>query len=280
MTAVEVLAIPLDSGRVGVRMASGVLPLARAIGATSVQQLLPDEAWRSELRTTFAAHHLVAEGVSTASARGSLPVLIAGDCSTTVAVVSGLGSGRRVGVLWLDAHGDFNTPETDAHGYLDGQGLAMLVGRCWTAHTSAIAGFAPVPESRVLLAGARDLDPLEQAALDASDVVRLDVQPWRAGRWDDDVDAFCRDVDAVHVHLDVDVLDPGFGTANDYAAADGVGPDDVLALVGAVAHRRPIASLSVASWDRDRNDAGALVEIVPDLVRGLIRAAVRVSRAG
>lgn len=273
VTAVEVLAVPLDSGQLDVRMASGVPLLAHAVDGATVHQLVPAGVWRLELRTTFAAHQLVAAAVSDAAGRGSLPVVVAGDCSMAVAAVAGLGTEQRVGVLWMDAHGDFNTPETDVRGYLDGQGLAMLVGRCWIAHTTALEGIVPVPEQRVLLAGARDLDPLERAALEASPIARLEVRQWRDGLWEDAVDAFCQAVDAVHVHLDIDVLDPSFGIANDYAAADGVRPGDVTALVRSIAGRRPIVSLSFASWDRDREDAGALVDIVPRLVRELVRAA-------
>jgi arginase len=273
VTAVEVLAVPLDSGQLHARMASGVPLLAQALDGATVHQIFPAEVWRSELRTTFAAHQLVAAAVSDAAGRGALPIVVSGDCSMAVAAVAGLGTTQRVGVLWMDAHGDFNTPETDARGYLDGQGLAMLVGRCWTAHTTALEGFVPVPEQRVLLAGARDLDPLERAALEASPIARLEVRQWRDGLWKDAVDSFCEAVDAVHVHVDVDVLDPSFGIANDHAAADGVRPGDVTALVRAVARRRPIASLSFASWDRDREDAGELVDVVPRLARELVRAA-------
>jgi arginase len=108
---------------------------SRVERAVDVVRLVPDGGWRAELRTTFQLHHRVAGEVRAAIAGGRAPFVIAGDCNMTVAVAAGLGPGGRTGVVWLDAHGDLNTPETDASGYLDGQGLAMLTGRCWTAHT-------------------------------------------------------------------------------------------------------------------------------------------------
>ncbi|SNR78936.1 arginase family protein [Blastococcus mobilis] len=81
-------------------------------------------------------HRLVAEAVAEARAGGEVPLLLAGNCNATVGVLAGLQPAeRRVGLLGLDAHGDFNTPEEDSAGFLDGQGLAMAVGRCWRAAT-------------------------------------------------------------------------------------------------------------------------------------------------
>jgi arginase len=94
--------------------------------------------------------------------------VIAGDCNMTVAVAAGLGPGGRTGVVWLDAHGDLNTPETDASGHLDGQGLAMLAGRCWAAHTASRRNSPRSPDYCVLLAGALDLDEPERALLSRS----------------------------------------------------------------------------------------------------------------
>ena len=67
-------------------------------------------------------------------------------------------------VLWFDAHGDFNTPETTTSGFLDGMALAAVTGRCWTGLTRAIPGFTPVPESNVTAIGVRDLDEGEAMA--------------------------------------------------------------------------------------------------------------------
>jgi len=61
-------------------------------------------------------------------------------------------------VLWFDAHGDFNTPESTLGGFLDGMALAIATGRCWTGLAATVPGFTPVAEENVVLVGARDLD--------------------------------------------------------------------------------------------------------------------------
>jgi arginase len=81
------------------------------------------------------------------------PLVLGGNCGVALGVVAGLGGDARV--VWADAHGDFNTPETTLGGFLDGMGLATLTGGCWTAITATIPGFAAVPDDHVWLLGAR-----------------------------------------------------------------------------------------------------------------------------
>src|SRR5206468_12877100 len=101
------------------------------------------------------------EGVRAARAQGRFPVVLSGNCGASLGVVGGLmqarggAAARPLGVVWMDAHGDFNTPDTSASGFLDGMSLAALVGRCWRALTLVTPGVA-VPEHHVLHLGGRD----------------------------------------------------------------------------------------------------------------------------
>ena len=87
--------------------------------------------------------------------------------------------GEPPSVLWLDAHGDYNTPETTTGGFLDGMALAMLTGRCWRAMTAQVPGFEPVAEKRVVMFGTRDLDSAGGELLRSS---RIRIQRSVAGR--------------------------------------------------------------------------------------------------
>jgi arginase len=106
-------------------------------------------------------------------------------------------------VVWLDAHGDFNTPAITISGYLGGMALAMLTGRASELSGDAL-GLRPVADTDVVLADARDLDPAERDALTASQVRRVPADPAAVtsalgglGRM------------PVYLHLDVDVIDSG-----------------------------------------------------------------------
>jgi arginase len=272
--------VPFDAGRAGWRMGAGPdelfddglrLELERRGLGVRITSVGPGTDWGTELRTTFDLHHRVAEHVQDAVRAGSPPVVVAGDCSVTVGVVAGLGAAERVGVLWLDAHADFETPETDPSGYLDGQGLAMVTGRCWTAHTASLAGFVPVPDARVLLVGARDLGEAEEADLQTSGVRRLAADA-TAEELDRTVAAWAEDVDRIHVHVDVDVLDASYGRTNDWASSGGMSADGVLAVIRSAAAARPVASVVLASWDPAADPNGAVREPLRRIVLALLGA--------
>jgi arginase len=179
--------------------------------------------------------------------------------------------------VWLDAHGDFNTPETDAGGFLDGHGLAMAVGRCWRSLTATVPGFSPVPESRVVLVGARSLDEAEEPALRASGITWLPpAQARDTGVVARAADALAGRVDAVHVHVDLDVHDPSIAPANGYAAPDGLSAEEVHRVVRRVADKIPVVSATLAAYDpaydpQRRMEATALALLL--LLAGLARPA-------
>ena len=99
--------------------------------------------------------------------------MLSGDCPTARASVAALQRRHRdLAVLSLDAHGDFNTPAISTSGYLGGMALAMLTGRTPGLFDDTL-GLRPVPDTSVVLADARDLDPAERDALTTSHVRRV-----------------------------------------------------------------------------------------------------------
>jgi arginase len=140
--------------------------------------------------------------VADAVAERDRPMLLSGDCLAAVGMVTGL---RRkyddLTVVWLDAHGDFNTPSISKSGYLAGMSLAMVTGRAPEV-ISGLIGLRPVADDRALLIGARDLDDDERDALKASGVRRAIAGPQA-------VRAALEDMSpgSLYVHLDIDILD-------------------------------------------------------------------------
>jgi len=143
-------------------------------------------------------HRALADAVA-ATAR---PLLLSGDCPAGLAVAAGLQRRHReIAVVWLDAHGDFNTPAITISGYLGGMPVAMLTGRAPELFADPL-GLRPVPEHNIVLADARDLDPAERHALAASQVHHI---PATAGAFR----AALSELDGlpVYLHLDVDIMD-------------------------------------------------------------------------
>lgn len=171
---VRLITVPYDSGIRGWRMGAGPPHLLdgglearlRARGHTVQTRWIeaPADPPPAEIRTTFQLAAGVADAVREARSAGAFPVILAGNCATAMGTLAGLADADPA-IVWLDAHADFNTPETTRSGFLDGMALAIATGRCWTQMAAAIPGFRPVPEPRVLLAGTRDIDPAEAALL-------------------------------------------------------------------------------------------------------------------
>jgi arginase len=149
-----------------------------------------------------ARMNLLHRAAADAVAQAARPLVLSGDCPTSRAVVASLQRRHRdMAVLWMDAHGDFNTPAISTSGYLGGMALAMLTGRTPGLFDDTLV-LRPVPETSVVLADARDLDPAERAALTTSQVRRVPADP--AG-----ITAALGRLGPVpvYVHVDIDVID-------------------------------------------------------------------------
>ncbi len=163
--------------------------------AASIHPPLPDGAVASRIAVLHRSVADVVAGVTR-------PLLLSGDCLASLAVVAGLQQRHReIAVVWLDAHGDFNTPAITISGYLAGMPVAMLAGRAPELFAGPL-GLRPVPEHHLVLAGARDLDPAESDALAASQIRRIPATPGDFGA----ALAALGDL-PVYLHVDVDILD-------------------------------------------------------------------------
>lgn len=126
----------------------------------------------------------------------------------------------------------------------------MAVGRCWRSLTSTVPGFAPLPEDRVMLIGARDLDEDEEVALHGSAITWLPpAQARDAGHARAALEGFTARIDHVHLHIDLDVHDPSIAPANGYAAPGGMSAEEVREFIRQIAGRTPISSATLAAYD-------------------------------
>ncbi|HEX6746306.1 MAG TPA: arginase family protein [Longimicrobium sp.] len=271
---VDLILVPYDSGHRGVRMGAGPMHFRDAgaaerlrVVAGSVRETTvgvePELA--TEIATAFDVARATAFAVRAALGRSSFPLVLAGNCITSLGILASLGPGT--GVVWLDAHGDLNTPETTVSGMLDGMALAVALGRCWSELSRRVDGFEPVPEEHVLLAGARDLDPAEQYYLDRSRILALTPDAvrdpaelaWR-------LDALAGRVQRIYLHVDLDVHDPDDGRANTLQPPAGLTADEVRALIGEVAARMPIAAAAITAYDPAVDADGRMLAVGLELM--------------
>jgi len=116
----------------------------------------------------------------------------------------------RVGLVYFDAHADFNTPETTLSGMLGGMDVAAAAGLCLTRLRLKTGLDPALPTRYIIFGGLRDVDPLEQELLDRSDCEYLSVGEIReaAGAIDAQMKRLSRLTDVIYIHIDMDVLDP------------------------------------------------------------------------
>lgn len=170
-------------------------------------------------------------------ANRSRPLVISGDCMTAIATIAGLQqSNSELGVIWVDAHGDFNTPETTISGYVGGMPLATLVGRGDQSLMERLR-ITPLAERNVALVGTRDLDPAEQILLESSEVRRYSLEDFLV---DDIPDR------PIYLHVDVDVLDPVEMPGLRFPAPEGESIRDLSALLETIASVADIAGIGLA----------------------------------
>lgn len=230
------------------------------------EALLPDDRFVSEISSAFALHAIISERVAKTRRDGGLPIVLSGNCNTAVGTVAGLTSvtGSPPTVCWLDAHGDFNTPETTTSGFLDGMAVSMLAGRCWTSMTSAVPGFTPVDESRIAMIGVRDVDSLEQGNLDDSGVLRLSANFENA-----ELDPILEAAAQVYLHVDLDVFDLAEGRANGYAITGGLTRKRFMSLAAHLRKHSSIGAVAITAYDPSCDSENRIARLAIDIAVAL-----------
>lgn len=260
---IQVILVPYDSGHKAERtgrgpcrfLERGVDRMLRGLGhEVGVSTVESSAAFNTEVGTAFELNRLLAERVRSAVEGGSFPVVISGNCNSCVGTIAGAGS-DRLGIIWFDAHGDFNTPETTLSGFLDGMGLAMAAGRCWRAILGTIPGYSPIPETNIVHVGARDLDAAERPMFEQAGIplVTPDGADWSAFR--EAVIAALVGLrnyaDRVYLHVDMDVLDIGQVKANHLAKPGGLPVEVVQEIIRMSRELFKVCAFGVSSFDPD-----------------------------
>jgi arginase len=282
--------VPYDLGREGVGSGRGPAAYLEGGAAETLRERGHDvevvkaqraQPFSTELDAVLDVDAAVAALVATAVAAGRLPLVLAGNCNVTLGVRAGLlaergpaggpSLSRDTATVWLDAHGDFNTPETTETGYLDGMPLAMLTGRAFPEAWASLGG-GPLDERLIVHAGGRDLDPAEADAFSLSPLIvvsgaelgyrgvgealapALDELAERCGAHSPSPARAWRP--PAHLHVDIDVLDPAIAPAVGFPSPGGLTIAELLAAVEMVAGRFALRALSLTSFAPAGGDGG------------------------
>ncbi|HYP29138.1 MAG TPA: arginase [Blastocatellia bacterium] len=240
---VKIIGVPMDlgAGRRGVDMGPSAIRIAGLNQAIALlgyevndggnvhvappESMPPESARARYLPEISAACEELAMRVEEALEDGALPVVLGGDHSIAIGSFAGLASyhrkrGQKVGIIWLDAHSDINTPRSSPSGNIHGMPLAALLGH-GAKELTDVAGFAPkvLPENTVII-GARSVDPGEREMLKS-----LNIRVFTMSELDERglarvieeaIEIASRNTAGIHVTFDMDFIDPfyapGVGT--------------------------------------------------------------------
>ena len=259
--------VPEISGTPDYLEAGGIADVIRGMGAlvgpVTEIRLLPEEEgeYGSWHRMGLANGHLadfVAENVR----QGRLSIGLLANCTSLLGVLGGLqasGPTRqplKVGLVFIDAHGDFNVPETTLSGMLGGMPVAVAAGMALT-NLRRESGLGPaVPTRYIVMGGVRDTDPLEQELLDRSEVEMLTVEDIRtlSENIHHQMERLSRLTDIIYVHIDMDVLDPREVPGHPLTVANGPSSEALGAAIREMFKYEKVAAFSVASTPSGERD--------------------------
>lgn len=235
------------------------------------------------LKPIAAACKELAKRVEHAVDEGFFPLVLGGDHSIAIGTLSGLGVAYarrniRWGTLWIDAHGDFNTPESSPSGNIHGMSLAAACGLGHPELTSLYQPGRKLNPEHVALVGVRDLDRLEKinmkqagvTVFTMTDVDRLGIAE-TARRL---VSFFSERVDKLHVSVDMDVMDPMVAPGVGIQLNGGFNQREVLLLSEELARSGLLASAELVEvnpvLDVRNQTALMAVEIASRLLGGTL----------
>ncbi|MGH7912901.1 MAG: arginase family protein [Candidatus Dormibacteraceae bacterium] len=178
-------------------------------------------------------------------------LMVGGNCTSVPGLVGGLqqalGPTTRIGLVWFDAHGDFNTPRTTPSGMLGGMPVAVAAGLCHPSWRAGAGQLVPLSTDRIVMVDVRNLDDDEARLIRATDVTTV---PIRGPQLKEALERLVAETDLLYLHIDLDVLDAALVPSHRTLEADG--PDvaetaAALSMVLGTGRVRALALVSVCS---------------------------------
>jgi arginase len=203
-------------------------------------------------------------------------VVVGGECSETVGTMAGLAEafGRRPGMLWLDAHGDFNTPETSPSGYIGGMCLALACRRAATTGLDLGIGEPPLADERLVHVGSRVLDPAEVVAFNASPAKLYTSQQVKKSGAAEVAQDVARHLDNrsdwIVCHLDVDVIDPESIPSVNYPTPGGLTLEETATILTGLRGTQKLRALELTAYDASKDRSGSSANRIVELMKTVL----------
>lgn len=228
-------------------------------------------AWNKIGQANAHLARLVVEAVEAQA----FPLLLESNCYAAPGVLAGLQMSARpaspsLGMVWIDAHGDCNTPETTLSGMLSGMPVAIAAGLCLQRFRKQAGLDPPIDPRAVVMVCVRAIDPLEQELIDQSGIeivpvadVRGDCNQLRAA-----MNRLSGTADLIYVHFDVDALDESEVASMWLTAPGGPTRTELAAALEIIMATPKVAAFGIADINPERDAEGQMVQAALDVIKG------------
>jgi arginase len=258
-------------------LAAGLVERIQTLGVEVTQTqrpILPAERISGDPIVNLGRYNaLVAKAVAEGIASGEAPVLAGGTCSHLIGMLAGLqiglGPGPRIGLVWLDAHGDFNTPRTSHSGMLGGMPVAVSAGLCLAPWREKAGMTAPIPTNRIVMVDVRNLDKAEAELIRTTDVtVAKFGASWKTDAIATAIQQLAERVDVLYLHVDADILDASLQPNHPTAEPDGPDVRTVLSVIRVAVATGKVCAYGVVSVNPTGPEGSTSLESGLELVLG------------
>jgi arginase len=279
---------PVSGSRSGPEMSSG--PKLMYEGVTTIlAELGIEEAAKEMVNLTaeedkdYGAWHRVGlanghlnETVARLSKKGLFPLGLLSNCNSLTGMLAGMqhsGPDRRplsVGLIWLDAHADYNTPETTLSGMLGGMPVAVAAGKC-LFRLRLKAGLDPaIPEKNIVMMCVRDMDPLEEELVLNSHITLISTEEMvqLSPRMKEEFTKLCDRVDVVYIHIDLDVLDAPDIPGHTFQIPNGPNPTQLGNALEYMMRNPKVGALGIASFPTQKEVRAKSLASTLEVIKG------------
>ncbi len=253
--------------------ASGIYKAAQ-VSFEIIEPEFPEEKRRVEETDNLGIMNgAIASEVAEAHRHGHAVLMTGGDCTHCTGVLGGLqdvnGPDARIGLVWFDAHGDFNTPNTTLSGMLGGMPVAVSAGLAYPHWREGSHIAAPVPTDRIVMVDVRNLDLEEEQLIQATDIIIAAPAPGFPG---EDLGTAVADLaarcDMLYLHIDADILDESYVPNHGTREPNGADMGQVLAAIDTVMSTGKVAALAIVSIYGEGQGSETSIASGIELIRG------------
>jgi len=239
-----------------------------------VKKIQLSKQYNSELKTIAILNNSLGKVVKKALKEGFFPFILGGNCNTCLGTLAGFDK-PKPGIIWFDAHGDFNTPETSPSGFLDGMGLAIATGQCFHDIDAIIKNMHPIQESYTLHIGARDLDPKERNLLESTKVlivenIILKKKGIQNGLLPKLIELKSQ-TQQVYLHIDIDVIDPSVAPGVDFPTPEGLFIDEMEEAFEIIGENIQIKAAALTAYNPEKDFANKTLQAGFKVINSILR---------